>query len=69
MDDLYNETWGYITNQKLLSKLESFVKEKVFYRHRCSHMEETFKGLNKNQNSWHRDTDSAQELKIVTLLR
>ena len=32
VDDLYNfeDTWGYITNQKLLSKLESFVKEKVF---------------------------------------
>ena len=69
VDDLYNfeDTWGYITNQKLLSKLESFVKEKVFYMNDSgiSHMEEAFKGLDKNQISWHRDTDSAPRIEGV----
>ena len=69
IDDLYNfeETWEYITNQKLLSTLESLIKEKVYYMNDSgiSHMEESFEGLDRNQTSWHRDTDSAPRIEGV----
>lgn len=62
----FTETWNFITNKKLINTLESLLNEKVYYMDgSISHYKENkeYRELNKNYNSWHRDTDSAPKLK------
>lgn len=69
VDDLYNyqETWDYIINKKLLDELKKNISSEIFYMHDSgiSHYEKDFLEVNKNSISWHRDTDSAPNIKDV----
>ena len=66
VDDLYNheETWQYIVNKKLISNLENYIDEKIYYMNDSgiSSYESNYAGVNKNLVSWHRDTDSAPQI-------
>ena len=69
VDDLYNyeETWNYIINEKLITKLRTVISKEIYYLNDSgiSSFDEKYDGANKDFISWHRDTDSAPRIKDV----